>query len=177
MNEAILAKRYINALCDATPKESLDDTLDSLLQIIDTLKGQSKFWSALTNPKLSYEQKLKFVTGVLTGFEPNQYVTNFIRLLLQKKRLNILKYSQAVVVLQLERIRNVVTADVFAPVAFDTNTLEDLRHYLSGLVNKTVQINFVKDEDILGGFKVKIGNVIYDATLNNAIQQFKSRIY
>ena len=108
MNESVLAKRYINALCDATPTSDREETLDILSQIIETLRYQQQFWSIAVNPKISVEKKYDFVREVVKPFKPNQHLENFFHLLIQKKRLNLLKYAKPAVELRLERIRNTV---------------------------------------------------------------------
>jgi F-type H+-transporting ATPase subunit delta len=47
---------------------------------------------------------------------------------------------------------------------------KDLKERLESILNKKVQMSFVIDKDIMGGFIARVGDTLYDASIRNQLR-------
>ena len=70
-------------------------------------------------------------------------------------------------------LRSEIQADVESSVGFDASATAHFQNYLQKQTKKNVILRFKEDPSILSGFRAKVGNVVYDFTLDNAIKNLK----
>jgi len=144
-------------------------------------KSNPEFVSILKSPIFSSDKKEKLIEAVTQG-RVAQITTLFIRLLVRKTRENVLPEIAEAVIDQYNSIKGIhrIKLTTAVPVG------EDIQQLMVSKVKSNTSIEQVElhtsvDEEIIGGFKLEVGDVLIDASiqrdLNDVKKQFLSNDY
>ncbi len=86
---------------------------------------------------------------------------------LLKKKTELLDALEEVRLSREKKLKAVVTSKY----ALSSSELKHIAEYMRSIMKKDIEISNVIDPKLLGGFKVRCGDTILDATLNNAVKQ------
>ncbi len=171
MSEQVLVRRYLNAYVNCFSKEEQTKSINDLQQVVESFVAQTEVLAALTNPTVSYEQKVEIVKQQLNN--AHQLLSNFIYLIIQKKRSALfLSIYNEIENFKME-MENKVLAKVYASSRVNQDEINMVKTYIKDYFKKEVVIEDVIDETILGGVRVETNNVVFDATIDNALQKLK----
>ena len=80
-----------------------------------------------------------------------------------------------------DEVRGVEVAQVISAIELDEKILSRIQKHVAKLTGKTINIEVEIDEDIIGGYILKIGDYQYDASIKNNVQrlrrEFKENLY
>lgn len=176
MKNLILASRYLNAFSDSIDdKDALIASLSSLSELVDVVSNSVELNSMLYSPIISIEHKKNLITPLLDKYD-NKVLKNFVLLLVKKKRLMLLHDINRLIPLEINKINNVLEVRVESSTEFSDEDKRVVHDVLSKRFNKTIKPVFKNTNEILGGFKVIVGDTIYDGTLENSLSKFKSSL-
>lgn len=124
----------------------------------------------LSAPALTAEQRAKALLEVC-GDELGDKVRNFIRVLAENKRLELLADIQT----QFEQLKanqeKSVDVDVVSAFALDDDIAQKLAQALRGKLQREVTINASVDSSLLGGVLVRAGDVVIDGSVRGRLQK------
>lgn len=172
MKAQIIARRYVRALGAQLPISEVNTAFEQLTSVIQELTRNARFWAIMKHPNLSRATKYEAFDSILKRLDLHPTVYRWLLLLAKRDRMTLLQTIQPIVTDYTHALLKQVEAEVFAAVELPETTRRDLIQYLETLTGKQVKLKLTLSPDILGGFRVKMNNTIYDATLNNAIAQF-----
>jgi len=167
-------KRYAQALFElALERGAPENCRNSLKKAVDTV-AEGKLMDILENPRLPFEVK-KAALGVLLGdMEP--LADNLISLLMTRGRLRILGDVAEHYERLLDRYHGIVRAEVLTAVLLNDQDRERFSALFAQLIGHTVIIDSRLDPSILGGFKARIGDVLIDGSIRNALESLKKSL-
>lgn len=171
-----IAKNYAQALIELASSDlSLQETFLSEIKILNESLNQVKdSKEVFENPAISKEQKKELLKKLFQG-KINQKTLNFLFLLVDKQRFNLLSEIQN----QLEKIVNknkgIVIANVTSSSELDKNTLEILKQKLENTLgkNEKVTIESKIEPELLGGLVVKVNDLVYDGSIKRRLENLK----
>jgi F-type H+-transporting ATPase subunit delta len=125
-----------------------------------------------TIPLSSRENALRLSLG---NPGPDSLLGRFVALLSQKRRLGMIdRICQ--IVLEMERAKaGIVDGNVTSHSFLEPGIVTRLASSLSA-PGRTVQLTNSVDSSILGGFRVRLGATVLDATINNQLQQARKAL-
>jgi len=82
----LVAKRYVKALMSERDNESLNSVCTEL-KALDSAYGDDKFLSIISSPDVEIDKKVEFILSILDS--KSEAIINLVKLLGEKKRLNI----------------------------------------------------------------------------------------
>jgi F-type H+-transporting ATPase subunit delta len=100
-----------------------------------------------------------------------------LSVLLSNRRIAHVSEVIAAVRERLDRDRNVVEARVQAARPLADAEADEIRRALEGRTRRTVRLRTVTDPALLGGFVVRIGSEVYDASLANRLARVREAIH
>ena len=166
------AIRYAKAvLALATEQKKADVVNKDMKLIASTIADNSDLSSMLTNAVVKVDAKKKVLLAVFPKL--NNISKGLFDILISNKRIDILnevaiKYSTLFDELNVKEVAVVTTA---FPM---TNDLEiNVLSKIKELTNKAVELENIVDENILGGFILRIGDKQYDASVSNKLNKLK----
>ncbi|MDR1701922.1 MAG: ATP synthase F1 subunit delta [Sporomusaceae bacterium] len=171
-----LAQTYAKALCElAAEKEMLDRVETQLQQIEAALQLSPELANLLYHPRVPAEAKKETLNSIFAG-ELDEFVKNFLLLLVDKKREVALQPIIKEYVRLANNIRNIAEAEVTVAKTITAAQQEALRQKLAKITGKNIVLKISVDEKILGGVIVKIGDKLIDGSVVRQLKTLKSDV-
>lgn len=172
----MVARRYARALFNLSEErkqlEPVFADVRNLKTVFDSSKDLRLF---LISPVMSKEDRNEVVKSVFEG-RTEPLVTTFLYFLILKSRLNILdEILEAFIEIYLG-FTNTSSATISVQRAIDPARLRSLVTKLQERTKRAVTANVVIDEKLLGGFKVRIGDQVYDASLSAQLKRYHNDV-
>lgn len=166
-----IAKRYARALFDSLSHDRYIPMRSLLNTFSELFLESSDMELALTSPSYPLAQReaaLSSLADKVSGGDKD--FIGLLKLLLRNKRLNIIKEvskSFSSLVDQYLRLIN-LTIETASPVsdAEKKSALDQIRRSLGG----TAEVTWTVDETLLGGARIKLGDVVLDNSLEKALK-------
>nr|CRH07908.1 F1 sector of membrane-bound ATP synthase, delta subunit [Candidatus Magnetococcus massalia] len=174
MHESTIAKRYASALAElASEQNILDKVQDELSQFQAILNETPEFESMLVNPTTSREEQHQLLATVLEHAKPQTVTSNFLRLLVDKRRMNLLGQM----VDNLQKILNEqagrITVTVESAKALTNTHIQRLEKSLATVTGKEVSLEVNENPELLGGLVIRMGSVMFDDSLRSQLHRLK----
>jgi F-type H+-transporting ATPase subunit delta len=173
MQNKKISSRYAMSLLDLTEDmNNLDVIYRDAKLISDTLDQNVQLKKLLLSPVIKPKVKLSILDEIFSG-KIDTELLRFIRFIVEKNREEYL-YG---IMKSFQELRNeklgIVDVEVKTAVEFNEKQTQELTRRLEEILNKKVQIYFIIDKDILGGFIARVGDTLYDASVRNQLSNLK----
>lgn len=177
MNTQIVAKRYAGALFsyikESGESPKIWEELDNLAELaVKSLE----FANIIKNPVITNEEKLAVFSALKSSGKLTGTLFNFLSLLIDKKRLFLLTEIDAEIKKQILSERGEIKADATFASEADESVKKELEKKLSGLTGKKVLLNSIIDPAVIGGVKIRLGSILYDATIKGQLDKLKASL-
>lgn len=175
------ANRYAKALLEyALQQNSVERVFQDMSLIYRTIEDNKDLDRLLLSPIVKTVVKKNVLDKVFTNVSDE--VRRLFALLIENKRLPILSQVAQKFVIQYNEYKNNKVAVVTTAVPLtDTMRTEVLQKVETLTQNKNITLENKVDENIIGGFILRIGDIQYNASvafkLNKLKQNFQDRIF
>lgn len=171
---SLLAKRYAEALFVLATQQGAVDAVGSDLAAVHAALGAPGARALVTSPDVKPEDRARVLDKLTQGRSP--LVRNVFGVLQHRRRLEVLFDLQpayrALVMAARGEVEGV--AESAHPLADDeVRSLEALAGRLSG---KKVRLAVAIRPEVLGGVRLRIGNVLYDGSLQSQLGQLAQKL-
>lgn len=171
MRNSVIAGKYAKALFDASLEEGRTDKVSADIDALSGLHQEDEaFLNFLLSPEVLTESKMEFIAKVFQS-RMDPLSTNFLRLLVDKGRINLLPEACEAYRELAEEHRGVLRARVVTAVALDGEREARLKRELDRITGKSVILDKKVDPSILGGVVVHMGNKIIDSSLKQGLKR------
>jgi len=174
----ILAKRYARAYMDlggkaysAAAGKAAEAKLDSLRRVFETARPHIK---VLTHPAVNAAVKLQVLQKLLNKVEGPG--VNFAGLLVKAGRFGLLEDVMAECLRLNDSFCGVVRAEVYSRYPLSEGGVKKGTAILEKALGRKVLLRQVVAERVIGGFEVKVGDVLIDATVRGRLEKLKSEL-
>jgi F-type H+-transporting ATPase subunit delta len=171
-----VSKRYAKALFDlALQQDELAQVEKDLQMLNQDLQNIAEFRAMITSPVISRNIKNQIISELYK--KRLQVLTyQFIELLLQKKRENILADIIQAFQELLDEHRGIIRGEVRSYLPLSTAQVNGLKAQLDKIYGKNVQLNQKTDSNLLGGFTITIKDRVYDLSLRNKLESMRTAL-
>lgn len=170
-----ISKRYARAFFDIAKEEKqIEPYYNELDQFSSLISRNKSLKDFLANPVFEQTIKKGVVDNLIARLKLSGMTVNFIRLLVDKNRIDILEdivvcYRQLMDE-TLKRVRvNVKTAFALS---------DELRSLISAnlekTLDKTVEMTVEEDPTLLGGVVIGVGDTLYDGSVKNQLHNMRN---
>ena len=173
-----VANRYARALTDVIFSAKLDaaKTVQDLKDMNETVRTSNDLRFAFESPAVVQEKKLNLLDAIASKMGMAKQVRNFIAILIEKRRINMLPEMIAQVQIQVNERLGFADAEVTSARALGDDERKSLESQISKATGKTVRASYAQDKELLGGAVVKVGSTIYDGSVRGRLQKIKTQI-
>ena len=176
MTGDVLSIRYASALIELAVEEKAGEEVGrELARFAEVCEG-SDLKKVLADPSCDLDNKLLVVDEVAGKLKLGGTMKNFVRLLVEKKRIDLVaSISESYKLLcddAAGRVQTVVTLP-FEPVKSDE---EEIRKGLEKATGKKVIMDIKVDPDLIGGVVARVGSVIYDGSIRTQLNNIKNNM-
>ena len=171
---SLLAKRYAEALFALATQQGAVDAVAADLAAIHSALATPAARALVVSPDVKPEERARVLDKLTQG--RNVLVRNSVGVLQHRRRLEALfelhPEFRALVMAARGEVEGVVES-AHALGADEVGSLEALAGRLSG---KKVKLTVVIRADVLGGVRLRVGNVLYDGSLQSQLGQLAQKL-
>lgn len=178
MRQSILAKRYAKALF-AVGKEEKDRCAEysqALNDLAALLNEHAEIMDALTNPLYPMDIRAKVMEHLIKAMQPGKSMANFLKLLVQKKRANVIPDIAEVFQAMVDADQNISRGTVVSATALNKELQAKVQAALEKITGKKVILDTEIDPSIIGGMFAKVGDLVMDGSIKTQLAGLKESI-
>ena len=166
MKQTILARRYSKALFSVAKEEgSFEQYSQALHELRSLFISNPELMDALTNPLYPMDAKEKVMAAITDSMAVDKIMVNFMGLLVQKKRAEILPEIAEEFQAMVNEENNIVHGSVVSAVEMDSDLQSKVQTTLEKLTGKKVELSTSVDPSIIGGIIAKVGDLVLDGSI------------
>ena len=170
MRQTILAKRYAKALFAVSREEGTSDAYRETLNVLgDFLGTYPEAMDALTNLLYPMELREKVMAQLIRALQADQYMMNFLNLVVQKRRADILPEIGAQFQALVDADQNVSRGTVIAASEISGALQAKVQTALENITGKKVILMAQIDPAIIGGIVAKVGDLVMDGSIKTQL--------
>lgn len=173
----ILAKRYARAYMDLDRKvysPALEaaalEKLESLLRVFTAAAPHRK---VLTHPAINSEVKLE-VLGKILGAGFVGPAAAFTAMLVRQNRFGLYE----LILQECRRLnydfRGILLAEVYSRYPLSEGEVKRINKLLVNVTGKKISLRQVISERVIGGFEIKVGDALIDATVRGRLEALRA---
>jgi F-type H+-transporting ATPase subunit delta len=171
------AQRYAAALADvAMEQKSAEAVKRDLTTFVEMFFSTSDLRNALESPAVNRELKLKVITTIATKMELNPAVRNFICLVVDHRRTEMLREMVQAFAEELNKRLGIEEAEVTSARELSAAEKKELTGALERRTGKKIEARFQEDSALLGGAVVRLGSTIYDGSVREQLNRLRERL-
>lgn len=176
MSIQAIANKYASALHSfALEKDKINQIEEDLEQVVKFLKENKKTREVLEHPLLEKKDKKEIIAELFKEVK-NPEVMNLLKLLVDRKRFDILEALFMEYVRLANYTRSVVVAEVTTAIELKEELQEELQKSLERYTGKEVRLVLKTDPSIIGGVVTRIGDSIMDASITRRLARMYENI-
>ena len=173
MNESKISVRYAKALFLLGKEKNVLDTIVADMKLVDELCNTVKdFWLMVESPVVKTSQKRKAVKLVLAD-KLDAISLNFIDMVFENHREIFIKDMVRNFLDLCRKDKGVVSAKLTTAGEIDKEGKANLSDVLKKAFNSKIELEEILDEDIIGGFVLRVDDQELDASVSNQLSQIK----
>ena len=176
MSEAIVAKRYADALFQlGKEKNTLEQLVTEFQVVLEVFESNEQLDTFLMHPKVDNTKKKDLIAEVFKGMQPD--VVHTIKLLVDRHRITAIPAIIEQFISLVNDAKGIADATVYSVRDLTDAEKRDLEQTFARKLGKTgLVLKNVVDPSIIGGVKIRIGNTIYDGTISNKLNRISRSI-
>ena len=172
---SVAANRYARALIDVLYPEKAEIGQQQLQQFFSLLTDQPDARRLLENPAMAGDRRKRFLSDLSGALNLDPRVSNFIGILVDRDRLSILDEIIQTYQKFLDEKLGIVRARVTSAHSLDPGQQKELTARLEKATGKQIRMEVAADPSLIGGLVAQVGSTIYDGSVRQQLQAFRSR--
>ncbi len=178
MIELAVSTRYARALFNVASEDNkLKEYFDEVKSFWDILNTNPDIYRFITLPIYPKRDRGEVLEELLNRVNPSPPVREFIKILFENDRIPNLPYIIDHYQKLLDEKEGIKRGIVFSPFPLDKNIEEKLSKKLAEYLGvKKVILSFSEDKELIGGLRVKIGDLVIDGSLKGQLSILKEKL-
>ncbi|MBY0380233.1 MAG: F0F1 ATP synthase subunit delta [Burkholderiales bacterium] len=172
-NNSNIAYPYANALYDVAKTKNMVTDYLVVLERLSKLSQAVEFKNLLCNPKITRTQILDVLNSYLSS--DNDF-ENFIKLLMQNKRLNCLSDISSLFEKMYQDDKKIAKAVIESAFAIGEEEKNQLEIILSKKFDKSILVSVKINSALIGGIKIIIDDVVIDASVRGSLDKIATQL-
>jgi F-type H+-transporting ATPase subunit delta len=176
MSQRTVTRRYAQALYEEANRTDQVDTIDADIEVLlDALDASDELVRFFESPVIPQDKKRDVIRAL---FEDNvsALTLRFLLLLLEKDR----ETMTQPIAERYQRLRdeqqNIVEVEARVAHALNEEARTQLTDALEDMLDQRVRLNVSEDESLIGGVVVRIGDTVYDGSVQNQLANLHDRL-
>jgi F-type H+-transporting ATPase subunit delta len=170
VRQTILAKRYAKALFAVGQEEGKSQAYSEALQALgDFLESYPEALDGLTNLLYPMELREKVMGQLIGAVQADNILTNFLNLLVEKKRAGILPEIATEFQSLVDADLNISRGKVVSAAKITEELQAKVQESLENITGKKVILTTEIDPSIIGGIVAKVGDLVMDGSIKTQL--------
>lgn len=171
------ARPYARALMDTAGSPAKANELrGELARFASALREASDLRELYANPAIDFATKLAVTQQLARRMKASELAAKVLEVLVRNHRINDIDAILEALAAYVNKELGVAVAEVRSAKSLNADEILQLADTLSKRVGKKVELDIRTDPKLLGGFVVKIGSEIWDASVAGKINKFRESL-
>ncbi len=174
-----VSKRYAHALFSIGKDKGEDQLVkyaSALNALADAMEENPNLKELLVSPVLTNEEKKNLVLSLLNFIQAGDIEKNFCSLLVEKGRLSFLPAIASDFKAMLDDVRGIRRGLVITAIQLENEKETEILSQLEKQTGRKLELAYSVDPQILGGIILKVGDIVYDASLRAQLDNLRESI-
>lgn len=171
------ARPYARAIMDAAGSpEKANELRGELMRFEAALNSSSDLRDMYANPGIDLASKLTITQKLASKMKASDLAAKTLEVLVRNHRINDLGAILSTLAIYVNKALGVAVAEVRSAKNLSAEEMQQLAETLGKRTGKRVELDIKTDPTLLGGFVVKIGSEIWDASVAGKINKFRESL-
>lgn len=179
--KSILSSRYARSIFDLAVEMNILDKVSEDIFLVEKVCYENSILNViLGNPNINIGKKKAIIRDIFES-KVQEITIKFILLLIDKRRVLYLKGIANEFHTIYNQYHNIKLADVYVSQTMTEEIKQEITKILVKKFDSKIELNEILKKEIIGGFKIIVDGVIYDASIANQLKllrkSFEKNIY
>ncbi len=175
-----VATRYARALADIAFSEGSSIQPDRLAEELNLFlaeyESSIELRRVLATPAIPFSKKRSILSVLAEKLGLSKITRNFLFVLVEHRRQNILKMIQKAYIHLVDERRGVVQASIISAVELSAEQRSAIEGRVAASSGKQVRSEYLVDPQLLGGVVVRVGSQVYDGSVRGRLQTLGTQL-
>ena len=172
-----ISKRYAKALFGIGREDGNYEAYGKCLEeFVKFCEENKDFYKVISSKIFSTEERTRVLDAVLAKSDFPDVVKNFLRVLLDKDRMEAIAAISEYYTKLTDEVSNITRTNIITARPLRGDALKRLRQSLEKLTGKTVKAEVTQDGSLIGGVVVKIGDMVLDGSVRAQLEGLKESL-
>lgn len=177
MKDKNIAKIYAKTFIELA-KENNVNIAEELLSLTEVINASNDLENVLFLDVFTVEEKDSVFSAIAQSIKLSKTLVSSIKYLIQEKRISLLPFITKEVIVIDDEEKGFLKGRIEGPdeaisEEFEQKLLKAIKDHLGSV---TPVLEYVKNEEITAGFKVTVGDLQLDATVDNQLKIFRDSV-
>lgn len=175
--QAQVLEPYAQALMSLAQTHNITEEIgENMRSLLGLLQESADLKNLLANPLVKSEVK-KSVLNQIVGNQIHPYTVNFLKLLVDRKRILFLEGICQQYLAILRKLNQTVLAEVTSACELNEAQKQAVKEKVKQITNANqVELEVKLDNELIGGLIIKIGSQVIDASLRGQLRRIGMRL-
>jgi len=175
MGEEGLFNRYAIALLTlAIEKNDVANFRDEVKQIVTILKNNREFALILNDSNYKLDEKIKIVEKVFASI--NDDILSYIKIIIRNGRAFYLYEIFRETLYRFDDYLNIEEGKFYCVSSMKDEDIKKAIEAVEKKLNKRVECEIIRDETLIGGFKLVVKDNVFDASLKKRLERLRESV-
>ena len=172
-----IAKRYAKALFEIAKEEgAVESIYGELERFASALKSNKNLMEFFANPVFDQGDKKAVMESVISKVQITGITANFLKLLVDKRRIDILLDVENCFRGYRDALLNKVRVKVKTAFPLPADLAGKIQERLEEMTKKKIEMAVEEDASLLGGIVVGVGDTLYDGSIKTQLMSIRELI-
>ena len=172
MGNSRAATRYAKAILDLAVQDKATDALEKDMRtVMATISDSEELQEMLASPVIQGSAKKQALDVIFKG--SHAITEGLVSMLIENKRIGLLNEVAQKYIILNEQLKGENLALVTTAVPLTPELEKKILKQIVQVTGKNVTIESKVDESIIGGFVLRVGDLQYDASIANKLNNLK----
>jgi ATP synthase F1 delta subunit len=170
-----ISRVYADALFEVADENGkLDEVHEQLGQVVDALGESRDLQVFFFSPYFTSVEKRGGISKAFVGAAPE--LVNFLELLAEKHRMPAISTIRRIFDELWAEARKRLEVTVTSAVELDEDLLAQIGSEIEKRTGREIDLDTVVDDDVLGGLVLRVGNMIFDASVRSKLERVRREV-
>lgn len=170
-----VASRYAQSLLELSQEKNVvDAVLADMNAFIKVANESADFTAFLNSPVIKSDKKQAVIKKVFPSFQ--ELTQKFSALLTKNRREMLLPLIAEEYIAKVKEARGIVPVTLTSARKLDDSVKKAILDKLNKAVKGDIELNEKVDEELIGGFVVRMGDTRIDASVHHQLNELKQRL-
>lgn len=176
MDNSQISKAYAKAICQIADEANIKFA-EEITKFSEIISNSNDLENLLFLDVFTVEERILIVDEIFKKQKFSSILINFVKFLITEKRFNLFNTIFKEIIINEDFKLGFISGTIHGSDEVPNEALlNQIKTYLENKLGLKTKIDYKVNKNITAGYKVTVGDLQVDATLENQLQKFKQEI-